>query len=166
MGENCLNGLEETLAKIAGTLIGSEYVLTYNNFNGIHASGLTSPERLRWLPIENSYFGDVPEIFTAVLASGIIADKIEDYGKNNRNKVIEFIGRHFPALTSAIIGTYYTLGETVLPQLLPGTADSKDVPAVLITALASPFVANYIRKILPEWKQKTIGIIKKLEIAK
>ena len=141
--------LEKIAAKVAGAVIGAEYLLCYNNFDGLHASGMNDVDRFRWLPITQSNFGDTPEMFTAIMASGLVADKIEEYGQRKGSKAIEYIGRHFPNLIAAAVGTYYALGETILPQLLPGTAEVKDVPAVAITALASPFVANYVRK---KWK--------------
>jgi hypothetical protein len=161
-----ISKLEKLSAKIAGAIVGAECVLASNNFGGLHISASGNPERFRLLPIENSYFGDTPEIFTAVMASGLVADKIEEYGHKKGSKAIEYVGRNFPALTAATIGTYYTLGETILPQLLPGTADIKDVPAVAITALASPFIASYVRKKWPELKQKVCGIAKGLEVVK
>ncbi len=152
--------LEKIVASVAGAVMGAEYALCYNNFDGLHKSVMNAPDRFRWLPISQSYFGDTPEIFTTILASSFVANKIEEYGQRKENKVIECIGCHFPTLTAAIVGTYYTLGETILPQLLPGTADTKDVPAVVLTALASPFVANYVRKKWKSsWKDKAKNLI-------
>ena len=138
--------LEKIAGKVSGAVIAAEYALCYNNYDGLHASGLQAADRFRWLPIEQSNFGDTPEIFSTVLASGFVGSKIEEYGKNTNNRFLEFCGKYFPTITAAAVGTYYTLGETVLPQLLPGTADLNDVPAVLITAVASPFVTNYLVK--------------------
>ena len=147
--------LEKIATGVAGAIVSTEYALCYNNFNGLHASGINAPDRFRWLPISQSYFGDAPEIFATILASGFVANKIEEYGKTRENKFIESCGRHLPTLTAAIVGTYYALGETILPQLLSGTADAKDVPAVVLTALASQFVANYVRKKWKStWKEK------------
>jgi len=143
--------LEKITAGIAGAVIAAEYFLCYNNFDGLHKSVIHNPDRFRWLPISDSNFGDTPEMFTAVLTSGIIGDRIEEYGQRKENKMLEYLGKYFPTLTSAAVGAYYTLGETVMPQLLSGTADIKDVPAVLITAIASPLLVNYARK---QWKSK------------
>lgn len=151
--------LERIAASVAGAIIGAEYFLCYNNFDGLHKSVMDVHDRFRWLPISESYFGDTPEIFTAILASSFVANRIEEYGEKRESKLFESLGRYFPALTAAAIGMYYTLGETVLPQLLPGTADIKDVPAVILTAVTSPFVANYVRK---EWKNNWRNEIKNL----
>lgn len=141
--------LEKIVAGISSAVVGAEYFLCYNNYDGLHASGLHNPNRFRWLSIEQSNFGDTPEIFAAIMASGFIGDKIECYGKRKENKFIEYVGRNFPTITATAVGTYYALGEMVMPQILPGTPDIKDVPAVIITVLLTPFIANYIRK---QWK--------------
>jgi len=138
------NKLERIAEKAACAVIGAEYVLVCNNYDGLHASGLEMEDRFRWLPIEQSYFGDAPEMFVAIVASGFAGDKIRTYGQEKGRKGIEFLGKHFSKLSAAAIGAYYTLGETILPQLLPGTEDVNDVPAVIITALASPFVAKFL----------------------
>jgi hypothetical protein len=147
--------LDKVLAKASGAVIAIEYALCYNNFDGYHP-GVT--DRFRWLPIENSYFGDVPEIFATIAASGVAGRYIEDYGIRKENKFLQWLGRKTPAITAAVVGTYYTLGETGLP-LLPGTADVRDIPAVIITAISSMFVANYIRKTWHNMKDKTLGMI-------
>lgn len=144
-----LSSLEKIVAGISSAVVSVEYFLCYNNYDGLHASGLHNPNRFRWLPIEQSNFGDTPEIFAAIMASGFVGDKIESYGERKGNRFIEYVGRNFPTITAAVVGTYYTLGETVIPQILLGTPDIKDVPAVIITALLTPFVVNYARK---QWK--------------
>ena len=153
------NKLEKIAAGTAGTAIAGMYLLCYNNFKGLHASAMNA-NKFKWLPIE-SYFGDTPEIFTAVLASGLLGDKIEQYGKTKNKPLIEKIGKHFPVITAAAVGAYYTLGESIMPYLLPGTADTKDIPAVIATAIASPIVVNYARKNWPAWKEKIRGYLKK-----
>ena len=135
--------LEGIAEKAACGIIGAEYLLAYNNYDGLHHSGLQMEDRFRWLPIEQSYFNDAPEIFATIVASGFIGDKIRKYGQEKRRKGIEFLGKHFSKLTAAAVGTYYTLGETVLPEILMGTPDKNDVPAVIITAIAAPLVANH-----------------------
>ena len=151
--------LEKIAAGVSGAVVGAEYLLCYNNFDGLHTSGMNNPDRFRWLPISESYFGDTPEIFATILASGFIGDKIREYGENKGNKFLEFCGKYFPTITATAVGAYYTLGETVLPQLLPGTADIRDVPAVLITAVASPIITNYVVK---SWKNSWRDKVKEL----
>ncbi|MFH1637146.1 MAG: hypothetical protein ABIB71_01845 [Candidatus Woesearchaeota archaeon] len=154
--------LEKITASIAGAVVGLETFLCHNNYGGLHASALQATGRFRWLPIQESYFGDVPEIFTAILASGFVGEKIEEYGKSKSNRFLEFCGKYLPQITAAMVGTYYTLGETILPQILPGTADLKDVPAVIITAIASPIITNYVVKSWKNsWKDKLSNLITK-----
>ena len=138
--------LEGILAKVSTGVIATEYILCFNNYDSLHASVAHLHDRVRLLPMETSYFGDVPEIFIAIMGLGLASNKIEEFGKRRDNKVVEYIGKHFPAIVSTAIAAYYTLGETVLPQILPGTADVKDVPAVLITALTSMLIVNRLRK--------------------
>jgi hypothetical protein len=160
MSFNNPSKLEKIAAGVSGAIVSAEYVLCYNNYDGLHASGLQMHDRFRWLPIHESNFGDAHEIFAAVLASGFMANKIEEYGQRKRNKIIEYFGRYFPAITAAAAGAYYSLGETIFPQILPGTADVKDVPAVIITALVSPVIANYVRKQWRnEWKEKLQNLV-------
>lgn len=140
--------LEKAVTTASGATIGAEYILCYNNFDGLHTSGIHSPERFRWLPIQDSYFGNTPELFAAILASGFIGDTIRNYGRTRNNTLIATCGKHFSTATAALAGAYYTLGETLLPQLLPGTADIRDVPAIILTAIAAPIITN---KIVTSW---------------
>ncbi|HVY01976.1 MAG TPA: hypothetical protein VHA12_04400 [Candidatus Nanoarchaeia archaeon] len=151
----------EKIATIASSIaIATEYALCYHNFDLLHRSAAFAQDRFRWLPINQSYFGDVPEIFTTILASGFIGDKIEQHGKTTSNKLVEKIGKYLPYATGAAVGAYYSLGETVMPYLLPGTADSKDVPAVAIAAIAAPIVTKYIvNRWKNKWKDKTLEAI-------
>jgi len=154
------NQLEKILATIAGGVIGLEYFLCYNNYDGLH---IGAEKTVRWLPIEESYFGDTPEIFTAIVASGFIANTIENYGQKEQSTAIETLGRYFPTLTALAVGTYYTLGESIAPYLLPGTADTKDIASVVITTIASPFVANYVRKAWRSmWKSRVSQAIEEI----
>ncbi|HLC77692.1 MAG TPA: hypothetical protein VJH92_01045 [Candidatus Nanoarchaeia archaeon] len=154
-----ISKLERISAKIAGAIVGGEFLLAYNNYDRLHLSTSLTSDRFRWLPIENSYFGDVPEIFAANVVSGFVGNKIEEYGHRTSNRFIETMGRYFPTLTAAAVGAYYTLGETIFPQILPGTPDSKDVPAVIVASIASPIVTNYLRKKWPEWKEKILNTL-------
>ncbi len=163
MNFNSPSKLEKIAACVSGAIVSAEYALCYNNYDGLHASGLQRHDRFRWLPIHESNFGDTPEIFAAVMVSGFVANKIEEYGQRRNNKLVEYFGRHFPTITAAAVGVYYSLGETIFPQILPGTADVKDVPAVIITALVSPVIANYVRKRWrSDWKEKLQNIVRSI----
>jgi hypothetical protein len=154
-----LSKLETIAATAAGAVIATEYVLCYNNYDGLHATTQTA-DRVRLLPINNSNFGDVPELFTSVLVAGMLANKIERYGAACENKVVQYLGRHFPSVTAAVVATYYALGETVLPEYFLGTPDVLDVPAVILTAVSAPVLTQFLRKKWHvEWKQRvTMGI--------
>lgn len=154
-----MSKLEKIAAKISGAVISIEYLLCYNNFDGLHVSGMNAQDRFRYFPIQESYFGDMPEIFATILASSFIGEKIKEYGEKKNNRFLEVCGKYFPTFTVTAVGAYYTLGETIMPQLLPGTADIKDVPAILITAIASPFIGNYVAK---SWKNGLKEKVKKL----
>lgn len=145
--------VETTLAAITSSIIGIEYLLCFNNYDGLHQAG---ERTFRLLPIESSHFGDTPEIFASILTSGFVANKIESYGERNNNPTITKLGKALPTLTAIFVGTYYTLGESIAPYLLPGTADTKDIAAVLITAVATPFVTNFARK---KWRSSWRDIV-------
>ena len=79
------------------------------------------------LPAVSQHVGDVPHIVVIYWLSGKMFGK---YSKTKRNIIL--------ATTTA----YYALGELFgsslapqLPQILPGTPDIKDIPAVLVAAL-------------------------------
>ena len=76
--------LERIAAGVSGVIVGTEYLLCYNNFDGFHASGAHVSDRFRWLPISESYFGDVPEIFATVLVAGFVGDQMKKYGIRNK----------------------------------------------------------------------------------
>lgn len=128
--------------KIASVIIAVEYLLCYNNFDGLHTAWLYHPERFRWLHIKESYFWDTPEIFFTIMLAGYIAS----YANKNKISILKNIQAFLPEISASLIAIYYTLWETLLPQLLPWTPDIKDVPAVIITSIASPIIANYIRR--------------------
>lgn len=92
------------------------------------------------------YLGNFPESFGVPAMSGLLGDLIKAYGEDKQNNVITKIGKYFPEISTSTIITYFTLGETILPQILPGTADIKDVPAVLISALAGYTIAKITQK--------------------
>ena len=92
------------------------------------------------------YIGNFPECFAIPSVSGLVGGYIEERGKSNGNKFTERVGRYFPEVSTGALSTYFILGETILPQILPGIADVKDVPAVLISALAGYTLAKLGQK--------------------
>ena len=91
------------------------------------------------------YVGDFPETLAVSASSGIIGDYIEILGKSKGNKLLEKIGKYFPEIATSAVSTYFTLGESIVPQILPGGADVRDIPAVLLTALAGYTLAKISR---------------------
>ena len=113
----------------------------------------TTAERVMGIaePIINNaeitpYIGNFPESFAIPAISGFLGDYIETQGIQRGNKLLEKVGKYCPEISTATISTYFTLGETVLPQILPGTADIRDIPAVLISAFAGYVLAKLGRK--------------------
>ncbi|MBS3175380.1 hypothetical protein J4440_05855 [Candidatus Woesearchaeota archaeon] len=92
------------------------------------------------------YIGNFPESFWLPLASGMIGDTIAAKGISTQNNFLVKVGKYFPEITTTAVRTYFTLGETLLPNILPGTPDVKDVPAVLFSALAGYVIAKIGRK--------------------
>ncbi len=92
------------------------------------------------------YVGNFPECFAIPLVSGVVGDYIEEKGKSSGNRLVEKVGKYFPEVSTGALSTYFILGETILPQMLPGTADVKDLPAVLVSALAGYTLAKLGQK--------------------
>lgn len=100
------------------------------------------------------YMGNFPESFAAPMLAGVIGSFVEGWGERRSSAAIERLGRHFPVVTATAVSLYFSLGETVMPYILPGTADPADIPAVLVSAAAGAIlgtiVQNNIRSNLPE----------------
>ena len=92
------------------------------------------------------YVGNFPESFAIPAISGFVGDYIKYQGQKKGSKILQKIGKYFPEISATTISAYFTLGETILPQILPGSADISDVPAVLISALAGYTLAKIGRK--------------------
>jgi hypothetical protein len=92
------------------------------------------------------YVGNFPESFAIPAISGFLGDYILSQGRKSGSGILQKVGEFFPEISTAAIGAYFTLGETILPQILPGSADIRDVPAVLISALCGYTLAKIGRK--------------------
>lgn len=140
-GKNNLKGLLASLVPLA------EAVFYKNSAPSIPAERILGTKD----PLFNNdyitpYVGNFPESFAIPAVSGLVGDYLEFKGRANGSKLLEEIGRLFPEITTTTISTYFALGETLLPQILPGTADVRDVPAVLISALAGYTLAKIGRE--------------------
>lgn len=99
------------------------------------------------IPPITEHIGDFSLVGIPILFSNLIAGKVEELGKKYNSRVLEKIGHYAPEITAGLTTAYFTLGESVLPQILPGTADPKDIPAVLIAGLSFYYVyRNAYRK--------------------
>ncbi|MEK6894706.1 MAG: hypothetical protein AABX10_04540 [Nanoarchaeota archaeon] len=105
-----------------------------------------SPEPLINSPNITPYVGNFPESFAIPAIAGFVGDYIEAQGHRTGIKLLQKIGQHFPEVSATAVSTYFALGETILPQILPGTADIRDVPVVIISALAGYMLAKVGRK--------------------
>ena len=128
----------------------------------------TSAERLMGTsePLINNrfitpYVGDFPESFFIPAISGLVGDFIIYQGQKRDNKYLQKIGQYFPEISTTIVGAYFTLGETILPQILPGTADVKDVPAVIISSVAGYVISKIGRNL--DLNKKVFDLFKQVE---
>lgn len=92
------------------------------------------------------YIGNFPDTFMVSVASGFIGDCIQSVGLNRKNRFLQKIGRYFPEISAGAISVYSILGESILPQIFPGTADFRDIPAALFGALTGYCLAKLGRK--------------------
>jgi len=92
------------------------------------------------------YIGNLPDTFAVCSASGFVGDYIESIGNARNNKFLKAVGRYFPEITVGLTSAYFTLGETILPQILPGAADVRDVPLTILGALSGYALAKIGRK--------------------
>ncbi|MFA6461238.1 MAG: hypothetical protein WCV90_03140 [Candidatus Woesearchaeota archaeon] len=92
------------------------------------------------------HMGNFPECFVIPAVSGFVGDYLSYQGSIRNNPFLQRVGQYFPEISALAISTYFTLGETLLPQILPGVADIKDVPAVLLSTLAGYVLAKIGRE--------------------
>lgn len=97
-------------------------------------------------PCITPYIGNLPDTFAVCAASGFLGDYIESVGNARNNSFLKKVGRYFPEITAVLTTTYFTLGETILPKILPGVNDFRDVPFTILGALAGYTLANLGRK--------------------
>lgn len=94
------------------------------------------------IPPITKHIGDFALVGLPIIYSNNISSKIEDLGRKYNSELVEKIGHYLPEITSGLTTTYFTLGESVLPQILPGTADPKDIPAVLVAGISAYLVSR------------------------
>ncbi len=92
------------------------------------------------LPPITEHIVDFCLVATPIYLSQGLSMIIEDFGKRRDLPIIQKMGRYFTKFTTAATVAYFSLGESLLPQILPGTADPKDIPAVLAAGLSAYLV--------------------------
>jgi hypothetical protein len=92
------------------------------------------------------YIGNLPDTFAVCAASGFVGDYIESVGHSKNSRFLKFAGKYFPEITAGLTSAYFTLGETILPQILPGAVDIRDVPLTILGALSGYALAKIGRK--------------------
>ncbi len=107
------------------------------HLGGIFFHGAKLSAGIDSIPPITEYIGDFGLIGVPIWHSNFISKKIKDLGRKYNSGFVEKIGHYFPEITAGLTTTYFALGESVLPQILPGTADPKDIPAVLVAGISA-----------------------------
>lgn len=92
------------------------------------------------------YIGNYPDSFVVSAVSGLIGDYISSVGKTKNSRCLTFLGKYLPEIITCFTSTYFTLGETILPQILPGMADPRDVPLSVLGSVTGYCIAQISRK--------------------
>lgn len=66
--------------------------------------------------------------------------------QSKNSRILQVVGRYLPEITTLLTSAYFTLGETILPQILPGTPDVHDVPLTVLGAFSGYVLAKIGRK--------------------
>ena len=148
-GNRLYNGLGDILTmpidKKSGKIL-TKVVLPYAVYSAVlffHGAKLIRRDSI--LPI-TEHIGDFSFVGTAIIGISLYKPRLEKLGRKYKSRIIEKIGQYLPEITTVLTTTYFTLGESILPQLLPGTADPKDIPANVIAALSAYFIVKDIVK--------------------
>jgi hypothetical protein len=142
-----ISKLEKTLTGFVGVIALTTPLFFRNTAPHTSAERILGPT----LPLINNanvtpYIGNLPETFSFCSAAGLVGDYIESVGFAKNNKLLKTIGNYFPEITAGLTSTYFAVGETILPQILPGTADGRDVPWTILGALLGYTLAKIGRK--------------------
>lgn len=94
------------------------------------------------IPPITEHIGDFALVGVPIIYSNYVSSAIEGWGRKYNSGLVEKIGHYLPEITTGLTTAYFTLGELVLPQILPGTADPKDIPAVLVAGISTYIVSK------------------------
>jgi len=94
------------------------------------------------LPSISPYIGDWKHILNpALFLSMYYGKKYADQIRVNKTATLADAAK-IPKAVTAATTIYFALGETILPQILPGTADVNDLPAVFLAGITTYFAIN------------------------
>lgn len=83
------------------------------------------------------HIGNFALVAIPILYSKGQSGAVERAGHRCNSRLLESAGRYFPEIATSLTLAYFALGESLLPQILPGKADPKDIPAVIIAGLSA-----------------------------
>ena len=89
------------------------------------------------IPPLTEHIGDFSFVAAPVCVTLDLENKIKEIGRKYESRPIIFLSSYVPEITSFLSIGYFVLGESILPQILPGRADINDIPAVLVAGLTS-----------------------------
>ena len=92
------------------------------------------------------YVGNFPDPFLINTLSSITGDLVYNYGQQRDNNFLERVGKYLPEMLLGATVTYFTLGESILPQIMTGVNDPKDIPAAIIGSLAGYTLSKLSKK--------------------
>jgi len=87
------------------------------------------------LPPISNHIGDWTYISATGFMSGFVGNKLIGIGQRTGKEYLVKIGEKMPKIATVLATVYITLGETIMPKILPGTPDFYDAPAVLIAGI-------------------------------
>ena len=77
---------------------------------------------------------------------GALINLINEHN-NNPSPYLVKCGKYLPKITTFLTVAYMSLGESYFPQLLSGTADTKDIPAIIVAGIATYVSVDVITNI-------------------
>ena len=100
------------------------------------------------------HIGDFKYVFLCSWGLSSVRHSLVNIGERKNKKYLIKIGEWIPKVGIGLATLYYTLGESVLPQILDGTADPKDIPAILIAGISCYLGVNYHSYLLDKFHEK------------
>jgi len=98
------------------------------------------------LPPISNHIGNWTYISTFGVFSVLAGRALINKGVGGGGKYLVKIGESLPKVITVLTTFYFTIGESILPQILPGTADHYDIPAVLLAGISTYLGVDVITK--------------------